>query len=293
MTRGILLAVMIAGLFIESLAGVSAQSGTPEDDSGRIAARLANVQRLLESSSGARRVLAGSNELSRKIRLDALRRIEKAGMALEAGYYARADRLLTEATETMFQAIRVLGPPTEVVQRKIGDFEGRAESTRVLLNALMRIASDASGREDAAKTVADVEKTIGMAQNLLSEGNVDQARVLLDVGYETAKLAVEGLRDGKTLVHSLNFSSKEEEYRYELDRNDTHHMLVRVVLKDKRPSAQSNQVIQTFVGRADQLREEAEHKAGSGDFPDAIRLLELSTKELVRAIRGAGVYIPG
>ena len=39
------------------------------------------------------------------------------------------------------------------------------------------------------------------------------------------------MRSGDTLVRSLNFASKEEEYRYEIDRNDTHQMLIKVLVE--------------------------------------------------------------
>jgi hypothetical protein len=48
-----------------------------------------------------------------------------------------------------------------------------------------------------------------------------------------------------------------------------------------------------FIGDAENLRSEAEKEAAGGRFDEAIGLLEQSTKELIRAIRSAGIYIPG
>ena len=262
-------------------------------DSEQVASQLANVGRLLESSSGAQRVLASDNELARKIRLSAIERHRAAESAFRAGDSAAARELLDEAAKTMFQAIRVLGPAAEVTQKKIADFDGRAESTRVLLEALQRIAREEGTQGPAARTVAGVEKTVAAARELLAAGRHDEARKLLDGGYEIAKAAVEGLRDGKTLVRTLTFASDEEEYRYELDRNDTHQMLVRVVVGEKQPGAQAGALVDQAVQRAGELRRQAEQRAGGGAFRDAVRLLEQSTTELVRAIRSAGLYIPG
>jgi hypothetical protein len=78
-----------------------------------------------------------------------------------------------------------------------------------------------------------------------------------------------------------------------VDRNDTHHMLVRVLVQEKRPGPQAQAAVEDLVQRAGVLRREAEAKAGGGNFRAAIELLEQSTRELVRAIRGAGLYIPG
>ena len=48
-----------------------------------------------------------------------------------------------------------------------------------------------------------------------------------------------------------------------------------------------------YIEKAGGLRTEAEEAAGGERFEEAIDLLEQSTKELIRAIRSAGVYIPG
>ena len=105
-----------------------------------------------------------------------------------------------------------------------------------------------------------------------------------------AKAGISGLRSGDTLVRSLNFASKEEEYHYEVDRNNTHQMLIKVLLEDKKAA---DAMIQTYVTKARELRGRADAAAAAKDYGGAVRLLEESTAELVRAIRNAGVYIPG
>jgi hypothetical protein len=51
-------------------------------------------------------------------------------------------------------------------------------------------------------------------------------------------------------------------------------------------------MVKVYLDRAAKLRDQADDLAGKKDFEAAIKLLESSTRELVRAIRGAGVYIP-
>jgi hypothetical protein len=95
-------------------------------------------------------------------------------------------------------------------------------------------------------------------------------------------------------VRSLNFASKEEEYHYEIDRNDTHLMLIKVLVEEKRAANPAlDQQVGGFVTKARELRNKAEAAAGHKDHAEAVKLLEESTAELVRAIRNAGIYIPG
>ena len=107
------------------------------------------------------------------------------------------------------------------------------------------------------------------------------------------KVTIESIRSGQTLVRSLRFASKEEEYHYEIDRNDTHSMLIGLLVDEKKKSDAMRQKIVDYVAQADLLRQQAEAYAKDGAHEQAIELLEQSTRQLVRAIRSAGIYIPG
>ena len=144
------------------------------------------------------------------------------------------------------------------------------------------------------KTLQDkVAADLLAADALLEQGDPDAARAALDKIYENVKVSLESLRGGDTLVRELNFETPEDEYRYELDRNDTHRMLVQVLLADKLEGSPMRASAEKFIANAKALRSEAEGIAVGGQFEEAIGLLEKSTKELIRAIRSAGVYIPG
>ncbi|MBF0384039.1 MAG: hypothetical protein HQL69_23740, partial [Magnetococcales bacterium] len=112
-----------------------------------------------------------------------------------------------------------------------------------------------------------------------------------DEAYITAKLEIEKLRRGDTLIRTLHFDSPEEEYHYEVDRNNTHQMLVKMLLESKSESTKKR--ADKFVVKATELRKKADKLAASKKYKEAITTLEASTKELVRAIRVGGVFIPG
>ena len=65
---------------------------------------------------------------------------------------------------------------------------------------------------------------------------------------------LEALRGGDTLVRTLTFESKEEEYAYELDRNETHEMLLRVLVEERAGTSTLNAMATRFVTRARELR---------------------------------------
>jgi uncharacterized protein (UPF0332 family) len=70
-------------------------------------------------------------------------------------------------------------------------------------------------------------------------------------------------------------------------------MLIKVLLEEKRQSGSTDKMVQGYQDKAAEFRRQAETSASKKDFENAIQLLEQSTAELVRAIRSAGVYIPG
>jgi hypothetical protein len=70
-------------------------------------------------------------------------------------------------------------------------------------------------------------------------------------------------------------------------------MLINVLLAEKMESSPMRATAETLISNAEELRGQAEAAAGKQRYEEAIELLEQSTKELIRAIRSAGVYIPG
>ena len=270
---------------------VLAQSS--EVDEKAVESRLANVKRLIETSSGARRIESSDNADAKKMLDDARELYLRAEARFREGDAAGSNVLLEKATLAVFEAVRLTGTPAVLEEKKHADFEQRAESIDALLAALGRIGDEKGTQDKVSATTANVRRLVDEANALEAAGKAEEGRLALDAGYDLAKRAIEDLRGGDTLVRSLSFESDEDEFLYELDRNDTHKMLVQVLLEEKRKSSNVDRMVRSFIERADALRLKAEQSARSGDYKAAVGELEESTKELVRAIRGAGVYIPG
>lgn len=263
-------------------------------DKEQVSLRLESVGKLLETSSAAVQIEA-SKDARAITRRDKARESYKAARdAFNAGDMQTASRLLTESSTLMFEAVR-FAAPKDVTDKKLeNDFNARHESVKALRDAYKRIAAEKSGAKGVNETVASIDKSVAEALKLASAGKYQEGRVALDRAYLVAKAGVGSLREGDTLVRSLNFASKEEEYRYEIDRNDTHLMLIKVLVDEKRATMpQLDKQVKKFVARANELRAAAEASAASKDYARAVSQLEEATAELVKAIRNAGVYIPG
>ena len=288
MTRLCGLAVSLAGMCALPLfAQQTAEDATV--DRVRLEQRFVAVETLLERSSASQQIDASGVAGARERRDKAREIYRRARAAYDSGQYVHASQLLPQVSMQMFEAVRLAAPELVTAPQVRDNFKARLESVNALHAAFRRVAAEKSSASGVAETSRDIERRIGEARRLADGGNVEAGRAELDRAYLIVKAAVSALRSGDTLVRALEFKDKEEEYRYEIDRNDTHQMLIKVLLDGKPETSQSKD----FIDHAVQLRKQAEAAAVRGDHAGAIQILEQSTRELVRAIRGAGIYIPG
>ncbi|MFM2069530.1 MAG: hypothetical protein RLZZ584_4439 [Pseudomonadota bacterium] len=290
---------------VQAQTPATAAASAPLPDRGQLERRLQSVGTLIESSSAARQIESSGVADARQRRDNARLIHREAGAAITAGDLAGAARLLDQAAREMMNGARLAKPEQVQGEKTQRDFDARMESARALLTAQQRITGEkaasapagsaqAKTAREAAEATKAIERQIAEAQALAAQGKVAQARPVLDRAYLTARVSIESLRRGDTLVRSLNFASPREEYDYELDRNETHALLISVLLADRKDaSGAMPPAMQTLVDKAAGLRTEAEARARAGDHPAAIKLLEDATRELVRAIRAGGIYIPG
>jgi hypothetical protein len=276
------------------LLAVLAGSEVQAQDQVTLERRLQSVGTLIESSSAARQIESSGENAARDRREKARALHQQAGALVRSGDLAGAAKLLDLAAREMMSGARLARPEQVTGEKTRHDFDVRLESTKALLAAQRRITQEKSAPPEALEAARGIEADIAAAEQMAREGKVDAGRARLDRAYLTARVSIESMRRGDTLVRSLNFASKQEEFDYEIDRNDTHQMLIKVLLADRKDaSGELPPMMRPFVDKAGALRTEAEGLARRGDHEAAIKALEESTRQLVRAIRAGGIYIPG
>jgi tetratricopeptide (TPR) repeat protein len=248
------------------------------------------IHKLLEESSAAKRVEASKNPQVKALHEQARKVYQKALGFYRAGDTKAGDAALQRATDTMFKAVRLAKRRQVIAGGQRYDFKMRLESVDALLKAYERITKQKGVQ---AKLRHAVQARVAEAKALLKQGQLAKARKILDEAYVAVKTAVKVLRNGETLVHSLHFATKKDEYHYEVDRNRTYRMLIRMLMADRTEDDRVRKGVRVLVDKANAFRVTAEKQAASGDYAGAIRSLEESTHELARAIRNAGLFIPG
>lgn len=258
-------------------------------DKAQLTFNIESVGKLIEGSSAARQIESSKapEALQRRDKARDLHRAAK--QALDQEQLDKAAALLAEARAVFFDAVRFAAPEEVTAKKLENDYLLRLESVQALLGAYKRVSGEKSAK-GLAETVSQIEKSIAASSDLAKARKFADAKTEIDRGYLVAKAGLTTLRSGDTLVRSLNFASKEEEYHYEIDRNNTHQMLIKVLVDDQKASGD---MVRNFLSKAAEFRLQADAAASRKDYAGAVKLLEDSTAELVRAIRNAGIYIPG
>jgi hypothetical protein len=266
-------------------------SRLPTPDREQLERKFGSTQTLIESSSGAKQIESSAVPAAAAQRTKARDLHKRAGDALRAGDLEGANKLLDESSRAMFEGVRLAAPQQVTDAKQRSDYAARLESTRALVDAQKRIAAEKGGPR-AAEPARQAEALMAEAEKLAAANQMPEAKLKVDQAYWIVKASIGTLRNGDTLVRSLDFATPLEEYQYEIDRNDTHRMLVDMLLKDRRGGG-SDAMVDQAVASSTTLRKQAEGQAARNDHKTAIKTLEDSTRELVKAIRAAGVYIPG
>jgi len=263
--------------------------------------RLGSIRALLDAHERAARE-KGKEQTSVKLREEVTSLLREADQQAKAGEYAKALSEANLAYASVKQALNelrggeTLGQITTVsidtTARQNEEYETRLRSINALLDAYQRIATEKSQTAQSKALNDQMNMLLGKASRAAVSRKYDEANSALKVAYEQVRDALEKLRGGETLVRSLNFATPEEEYRYELDRNDTYRMLITMLIEEKKTMGVDKRV-QQFLDEAGAYRKQAEGEAGHGDFPQAIKTMEQSTRSLIAAMRNAGIFIPG
>lgn len=282
--------VVLAAIALAASGMLFAQERPPLD-SVQVERRIGSVETLIERSSAARQIESSADTAALARREQARRLHAQAVAAWRAGDVQRANGLLDQASRQLFEGARMAAPEPIMQEKAKRDFAARMESTRTLIDALRRISGEKGAGREGEQLVGNVEAGVRESERLAQAGDIAAARATLDQSYLVAKAAIGGLRGGDTLVRSLSFASKDEEYRYEVDRNETHRMLIKVLVEEKRAASAGS--VASFLDHAAALRAQADERALRREYDEAIRLLEESTRQYVRAIRSAGIFIPG
>lgn len=253
--------------------------------------RYAFVAKLIEVSSGAKQVRNSTNSEVIMNYQEAREFFAKANNSQDLD---KINMFLNMAIGKMYSAIRLSTSTSFGDEKAKKDYEQKLKSMDALSDAYNRIAEEKNAQNKAKIVQEQITKHNAAAEVYSKNNNYNAAKNEIDISYNLLKTSIELLRGGDTLTRSLSFANTEEEYHYEKDRNDTHFMLVNLLVNSKlegKPQKFKDQIFD-MTEKATLLQQNAIESFKRGEHKEAVTLLEESTSILVKAIRMGGIFIP-
>jgi len=249
------------------------------------------VQRLLGDSPAVQRISDSGNLEAMRYFAAAAGHRTKGDAALEAGDLSAADAQYNEALWLIGKA-RQLVPDS---MRRVIEYRFRYAQLLASIESLdqsYRAHLARSGRAAADPSLARVSGMVEQARSFRTAEQLPEANRVLLQAQGILLAAVGGAYRGLTLDYTPRFSDAAEEYRFELDRNQSYADLVPIALAELRPQDEAQKTMQRHTESGRALRRQAQQLAAARQFDAALKTLRAGTDELQRALAAAGVAVP-
>jgi hypothetical protein len=159
----------------------------------------------------------------------------------------------------------------------------------MFVTAFDRIAEE-KGEADIGKLLdrEKLDSLMSSAQSQYDDGDLVMANHLMRQAADLVDNALSDARHKEVLLHELSFESLEEEYAYEINRNESYVKLIDLMQEKDGPSQASASYVAKLIEQNAELRKEADALADKGNYEESIAILEQGTDKLSRALRVSG-----
>jgi tetratricopeptide (TPR) repeat protein len=265
----------------------------PPVSSQTIEQKMTMVDKMLNQSPVAARVLTSQNEQARRHFTSARDLVSHARQLSAGGQLRAADALLNEAIWEISRAQQLVPDPGKQQAGERARFAQLEDSVAALQRtALIALPLPNPRQEEATAQVtasanALVEQALALARaDKYIEANkqLDRALVLLLKDASTRLT-------GQTIVYDRRFANRREEFDFELAHHRSFERLVPLALIEFRPTAEALVLVERYVAQARDLRERGE-SLFARDPMTAIRSVGEGTDSLRRALLAAGLVVP-
>lgn len=265
------------------------------NESDRHKAQLDSVARLLGQSSVSKQVLNSENDAAIQHYKLAKSSYEAAVAAYRNGDVDESKALIKKAKGELFEAV-VYANIKGVDKAKEKDrqnYDSKRRSVTALLDALDRVSAN-KGRVEQNKAVVDsATKLISKADDLYFEKQYVAGIAALNKALRDIENAISSMRTGDTLVRSLSFASPVDEYKYELERNNTHFMLLDMCLAESGKTAAEKKAGLRVKKLAEEHRGKAEAYAKQNKYKEAVKQMERSTMNIFGELKKSNTFKAG
>ncbi len=251
--------------------------------------KLNLLEYILTRSNRAKEVRASGNDKAIAILRAASEHCEMAKSLLDEGEFDKSNLEIQKSFQNISVAFRMVvdkKKETEVAREQYDLLYSRVKNFSDLFNQLPA---------DKIKGILDADKLnmlIKKAESIDQKNQPKQALVPLSEAADMLEQALSDARKDETVIYALEFLTPEDEYNYELQRNDNYTLLINMIMDAGPPENRKKlPLIRMLVNKNEELVVEADNLFKNGAVDEAIILLEKGNKTLVRALRLGGLTL--
>lgn len=248
---------------VETLMNTPAMKAAPESRNAEVAAWAMNSRMLLDQARTA---------ISLQRADEAIEKLDEALRSL-----SRSSSMLTSDSNGL-----------AAQRRQYDEHASQIESYR---RALQDMAGNPPTATVARQTISRLDQMTGEGRKLQENGKLEEATARMAAAYKFAVAEISRLREGQEVVMRLQFATPREEFFYEQKRFHSNEIMVGMMSKEERISAETRKQVETYFNAAVDLKNDANSKASANDYPAAVKDMEKAIVQLNRALQVMGVPV--
>lgn len=265
-----------------------AHAGRGKEQAVRMKVEL--LGKLVNESAAAKRVAGSSDAEARELLENAADAWRRSAAALESGQLRVAGRDAERGLADLADASRRVKDAQREQRLARERYDSLRKRVLSFSEAFSRVLEEKPG-EPANRWLdqSKVSRLLDEAEALAREDDHESANLRLEQAANAVETALSEARHQETLLHKLTFETLEDEYNYELQRNDSYALLVDLLGRKSQQAGNRLQNLQRMLGENQTLREDAQDLYERGEVDAAILALEEATQRLARTLRASGV----
>lgn len=276
MIRSILFSLLL-------LLAAVASHASPE---AQLPMKLDYAEGVIFKSNSASRIEASDNDKAKTSLKLARDKYQQARAAQQDGDFELSTELVNEALKLITSASQMVPNTTDQAEkdkRRYSELLSQVETYTSWHQTSSHVTQQSDEELEAFKEQTKI------AGELADKGDYAKANELLGNLLGSVVMKTNSSLKNKTFTYDINFETAIDEYKHELDRNEEYLRLIPVAIAQKQPSSGIKSLMDKFVEKAQILRHDAETQYEEKQFESAVKSMQMSTSELIRALQISGV----
>jgi hypothetical protein len=279
--------VMIA---IVLFSGGSVFAASNVDRYGSIYNKIKLLDWLVNDSPVTKRIESSDDDQAKQQLQRSQEMWEQAVEHNEEGEYELAEGHINQGLLLMTELSRKIKDEDRVRQARIELYKKIKGHVEMFVVAFDRVSEEkGENHVEGMLDRTELDSILSKAQSAYEDDELALANHMMSQAADMVDVALSDARHEDVLLHELTFENLEEEYAYEIDRNESYIQLIDLMQNKTSPTQASADYVQKIIDENAKIRKHADILVSEGNLEQGITVLENGTDKLSRALRLSGV----